>query len=357
MKFFVKIFLLFLFFLLPLFSFAQDDLEQIFKAEVVEVGQSYEEHLDFGVETAISIQDIKVKILEGQNKGEEIELRNEFSELSIGNKVFLKYIQYGENESEYSLYEIDRSFGLWFTIAFFIFVILFFSRMKGLRSLLALGGSILSIIYILIPAMMAGYNPIFVSVLVAGMILFFALFISHGFNRGSLIAFSGTIIAVIFTGILASVLISLTKLTGLGTEETVYLNIFFNGDLDFVGLLLGAIIIGMLGALDDVAITQVAVIKEFYKFDKTLSLKKTYIKGMRVGREHVSALVNTLVLAYTAVSLPILLLYSQNNESLDLVLSREIFATEIVRIVAGSIGLVLAVPITTVLAVYFLKPK
>lgn len=136
-----------------------------------------------------------------------------------------------------------------------------------------------------------------------------------------------------------------------------FLNFNTGGTLDFQGLLLGAIIIGVLGVLDDIAVTQVSVVGELKSANSNLSKKDLYLKAIKVGKDHTSSLVNTLVLAYTSVSLPLLLLISQSDTSILKIINSEVFSTEIVRTIVGSIGLILTVPITTFLAVMFIKPN
>ena len=190
--------------------------------------------------------------------------------------------------------------------------------------------------------------------MVAGLILFFAIFFTHGFNIRSIVAYGGTMAAVFLTGLFAYVSIQGVDLSGFSSDETVYLNLNTGGELDFVGLLLAGIIIGALGVLDDIAVTQVAVVREFFSAGIE-NKKEIYRKAMRVGREHVGALVNTLVLAYTGAALPLLLLFSLSESGTLSIVNREIFATEIVRALVGSIGLIMTVPITTLLAVYVLS--
>ena len=229
-----------------------------------------------------------------------------------------------------------------------------FGGFQGFRALIALVGSLLAIIYILVPLMLAGHNPILVSIGVATIVLFLALFFTHGFNRTSLAAFLGTVAAVCATGVFAWFAIDFLHLSGVASEDEVYLNFNTGGALDFVGLLLGAIIIGVLGALDDIAITQAAMVRELYGANKDMPRLEAFTRAMRVGKDHVSALVNTLVLAYTGASLPLLLLFLQQGDPLYL-FNIELFATEIVRMIVGSIGLILAVPFTTFLAIYLLE--
>jgi uncharacterized membrane protein len=159
----------------------------------------------------------------------------------------------------------------------------------------------------------------------------------------------------LLTSLFAIYSVGITKLSGFGTDETVYLNFTTSGSLDFVGLLLGAMIIGILGVLDDIAVTQAAVVSELYDSNPNLTWQEVYKKGIRVGKEHVSALVNTLVLAYTGVALPLLLYFYLSPAGFAPILNMEIISTEIVRIIVGSVGLIMTVPIVTILAAFYLK--
>lgn len=190
---------------------------------------------------------------------------------------------------------------------------------------------------------------------VASGVLFAAIFFTHGFNRGSVVAYSGTLLTVLITTIVALYAVHGTSLSGFVDDESVYLNMNTGGTLDFVGLLLGAIIIGVLGVLDDIAVTQVAVVADIYTHSKEETMHGAFVRATRVGREHVSALVNTLVLAYTGAALPLLLYVYLSPVGVNMAMNLEIFATEIVRTVVGSIGLILTVPIVTLLAVVFLR--
>ena len=233
--------------------------------------------------------------------------------------------------------------------------VILFGGWQGVRSLVALAGSFVAIFYILVPGLLQGWNPLLVSFAVASAILFGAIFFTHGFNRESIVAYGGTMLAVFLTGILAIIAVDMSDLSGFISDESVYLNFNTRGSLDFTGLLLGAIIIGVLGVLDDIAVTQAAIVSELYSSNPAMSTHEVYRRALRVGREHVGALVNTLILAYTGVSLPLLLYFHQSPLSFGSLVNAEIFATEIIRTIIGSIGLIMTVPIVTALAVYYLK--
>jgi uncharacterized membrane protein len=166
------------------------------------------------------------------------------------------------------------------------------------------------------------------------------------------------ITTIIFTGLLAYAAVTFTRLSGYNSEEAVYLNFNTHGIVDFRGLLLGGIMIGLLGVLYDVAISQAIAVEElFHAGGAQLSRKMVYKRAIRMGREHIGALVNTLAIAYVGLSLPLLLLYSTSTASVHITLNQELFATEIIRTMIGSIGLILAVPITTLIAVFMIIKK
>ncbi|MES2471106.1 MAG: YibE/F family protein [Patescibacteria group bacterium] len=358
-----KLFLLMVFGFLalqPMETFAQEavliqDKIEIVKAKVIEVVDQEKREVP-GTDVESIYQTIKVEILEGEKKGEVITLENDFLVLKAGDRFFLHHSTDGMTGKEmYSVRDKDRRGVMLAFVALFVAVVIIFSGKQGLRSILSLAGSFFVILYVLVPTLLQGYPPVLTSIVIAAVILFLAIFLTHGFNKESTVAFSGTVIAVILTGVLAYLGVKFAGLTGFASEEAVYLNFNTRGALDFAGLLLGGIMIGVLGVLDDIAVTQAAVVSELYNSGSNLTGREIYKKALRVGKEHVGALVNTLALAYTGASLPLLLLFSTSDSSIASIINQEIFATEIIRTVVGSIGLILTVPITTLLAVYLLK--
>ncbi len=351
--------ILFLLFLFPIFSQAQsaqtiEEYHGTWRAQVISV-VSEERILIPGTDTTSTIQTLSAQILDGERKGDVIEVQNDFLELEKGDTFFLDYLITKNGEEIYTVSDKDRRLPLLFFGALFVATILLFGGLQGLRSLFALFGSLFVIGYVLIPSLLEGYPPVATSVIIAIIILFIGIFVTHGRNKESLVAFMGTCSAVLITGLLAVYAVDLSSLSGFGTDESVFLNMKTDGRLDIAGLLLGGILIGILGVLDDIAVTQAAVVRELFHTDPSLSRKEVYKKALRVGREHVGALVNTLALAYTGTSLPLLLLFYNSEASTSMLINSEIFATEIIRTIIGSIGLVLTVPITTGLAVWMLK--
>jgi uncharacterized membrane protein len=300
---------------------------------------------------------IEARLLEGPQKGEVVFVETDFPGIEEGRRVALNHIQDGSGTQRYAVVSLDRTMRVYGVVLLFAFAVIVFGGWQGVRSLLALVGSFLAIFYVLIPGLLAGWHPFLSSFLVAAGVLFVAIFITHGFTRESAVAYIGTMFSISLTGLIALYAVDATYLTGYSGDETTYLDINTAGTLDFRGLLLGAIVIGILGVLDDVAVTQAAVVSELFAGSKTMTRAEAYRRAMRVGREHVGALVNTLVLAYAGTALPLMLLFTVYGRSLDTALNMEIFATEVVRAAVGSIGLILTVPIVTGLAVAYLKGK
>lgn len=227
-----------------------------------------------------------------------------------------------------------------------------------MRGLISLVGSLALIFYILLPGLLKGISPVLLSIGVSSLIIILGSYITHGFNRTTTTAVIGMIATIIVTGTLATIAVGATSLTGFADEEAVYLNFNTGGTLDFAGLLLGAILIGLLGTLYDAAISQAIAVEEIHITNPTLTKKEVYKKVLRIGREHIGALVDTLAIAYVGAALPLLLLFIHaSDSSFAMIINREIFATEIIRIVIGSIGVVLAVPFTTFVSTWMLVGK
>jgi uncharacterized membrane protein len=355
MKTSITLGLLFLFAFTP--AFAQElyqDQTELLRGKVTEVVEEEIQKIP-GTDTTHLFQTIRIEVISGSLKGEVIVLENDYLKLERGDKFYFNRVTDINGGENFVILNVDRKDSLIFLVIIFIVAVILFGGWQGARSLLALLGSFLAIFYILMPGILNGWNPIVASFLVAGGILFAAIFFTHGFNRESAVAYGGTMIAVLLTSLFAIYSVGITKLSGFGTDETVYLNFTTSGSLDFVGLLLGAMIIGILGVLDDIAVTQAAVVSELYDSNPNLTWQEVYKKGIRVGKEHVSALVNTLVLAYTGVALPLLLYFYLSPAGFAPILNMEIISTEIVRIIVGSVGLIMTVPIVTILAAFYLK--
>ncbi len=340
----------------PLPSVAQstvhEELKETVPAEVLAVTETRTREVP-GTGTNVSVQDITVELLGGEAAGAIKSFENELAELEVGDRIFVNRIVTIQGDESYILMDVDRRLDLVLLGAFAIATILFFARWQGARALFSLALSVAAIIFLLIPALLHGWNPALASLLIAGIILALVLFLTHGINPRSLTAFAGTWSAVVITCGIAYVSVTTMSLSGFSSDAAVFLNFATQGSLDFAGLLLGSIIIGILGVLDDVSITQASVVQELKAANPKLTVSELYQRALNVGRDHVGSLVNTLALAYVGVSLPLILLYARADTSLMITINQEVVAAELVRIIIGSIGLVLAVPLTTVMAAWY----
>lgn len=350
--------LIIIFTLLPIVQVDGQELVQDevgnYQAKVLEVLDTSSQIINQGSEPVIT-QTVTVEFTNGPLEGQQREVSTDTLTLEAGDKIFINYRKTIDDTENFYVSDVNRLSPLFLLLISFCVAVVALGKWQGFRSLIALAGSFLAIFYVLLPMLLAGYSPVLVSTLVAALILFGAIYFTHGFNRESSVAFFGTMLAVLLTGILAKLSIWATGLTGLGSEDAVYLSFSNGANLDFNGLLLGSIIIGVLGVLDDIAVTQAAVVTELYNSNKEISKSEVFKRALRVGQEHVGALVNTLVLAYTSASLPLLLLFYGSDSELLSIINRELFASEIVRTIVGSIGLIMTVPIVTWLAVKYLK--
>lgn len=267
-----------------------------------------------------------------------------------GDHVLLSYSRLPDgSDSAYIAEYVRRPQLLWLALAFALTIIIVGGG-QGLRSLFGLLISFLVILRFIIPHILAGENPVLISVTGALIVQVAAMYLAHGLNRKTTAALIGTVFALLLTGALGWLFIQWTRLTGLSSEEASYLSIRAGGRLDLQGLLLSGLIIGTLGVLNDVAISQSSAIFELHALQQRQSARSLIARGMRIGRDHIAATVNTLFLAYAGASLPLLLLLSTRPEPLGALINREFIAVEVVNAMVGSLGLVVAVPLTTAAA-------
>jgi uncharacterized membrane protein len=324
------------------------------KAVVLHVVSEKQENVA-GSEVSVPTQSLHVKILDGEHNGREITFNNDYIQLHVGDFFFLhETIQADSGESMYSVADPYRLPTIYFFTGLLFVLVIIFGGKQGVRGMISLVGSLLLIVYVLLPNIIAGHDALFVSISVASLIIILGSYITHGFTRTTSSAVLGMITTVLITGLLAYFATKFSMLSGFAEEEAMYLNFDTKGKIDFFGLLLGGMIIGLLGVLYDAAIGQAVSVEELCKAGPHLSKIEIYKRAIRIGREHIGALINTLAIAYVGMSLPLLLLFSLSDAGLLQIANREVFATEIIRTLVGSIGLVLAVPITTVIATVML---
>lgn len=328
------------------------ELQETVRAEVLEIVEQSERAI-MGTDATTTVQTLRIELLEGQKVGEVALLDNDILVLEEGEMIIVNRLVAIDGTEYFIFKDAERRPQLLYLLILMAGLIVTFAGWQGLRALLSLGVSILAILYVLVPALLAGYSPALVSLGIAGVILAVSLFLTHGFGARVVVAFFGTWLAVLFTCIVAWFAVPWLRLTGFSSDASVFLNFSTGGTLDFAGLLLGSIIIGLLGVLDDVSITQASVVQELRAANATLGVRELYVRAVRVGRDHVGSLVNTLALAYVGAALPVVLLFARSEATFLNSLNQEVIAAEVVRIMIGSMGLIAAVPLTTLLAAWY----
>ncbi len=240
-----------------------------------------------------------------------------------------------------------------FAVLFFALVLVL-GRKRGLTSMIGLFASIVIIFGYILPLIISGYSPLLVATTGSVMIIASSMFFAHGFNKSTTLAVLSTTITLAIATVLATIAVSLSFLFGTGTEEAMFVQLTPGLSLDIQGLLLAGIIIGALGVLDDITTAQTAAVHEIHDTKPDISRRELFMRVMRIGREHIASLVNTLVLAYVGASFPLfLLLYTNTFQPLWSIINSQQIAEEIVRTLVGSTALLLAVPISSVIAAYY----
>jgi len=255
----------------------------------------------------------------------------------------------GVTGTGYTFNDFERRTPMLVLAAIFVAIVLLFARLRGALSLAGLAFSIAIVLLFVVPAILDDKPPLAVAVVGALAVALITIPLAHGGGPKSLSALLGTAVALLLTAGLAVLFTELTHLTGLSSEEATFLQLG-QADLSLEGLLLAGMVIGALGVLDDVTISQASTVLALRRANPSLRFRELFGRAMDVGRDHVSATVNTLVLAYVGAALPILLLFSATDLGVGDAVNFEIVAKEIVATLVGSIGLIAAVPITTALA-------
>lgn len=341
---------------LPVVNMSAMGSENI-KARVKEIIEEGEVTLG---ETVQRYQVARVELLEGQYKGIVMEMDYGRRQI-LSNNVYLRngdeiLVTIGSRpDGVLTVYFADfvRINSILWLVAIFIVTILILSRWKGLRSLLSMVLSLAIIIGYIIPHILAGEEPLRVSITGAIVLLMVTLYLTYGWNLKTHAAVLGMVIVLLLTGMLAGLFVYTTRLTGSGDENALFLMQMLNTSINLRGLLLGGMIIGALGVLDDLVTTQSSAVFELHHINPALEFGELFRSVMRIGQDHVAATVNTLVLAYAGAALPMLLMFSLGRGNYGTFVNFEFVAEEIVRTIVGSLGLIAAVPLTTAIATLF----
>ena len=318
-------------------------VKRVFECPLAEVPQGAED-----LECVV----VQVEITEGVDAGQLFELPPFFeprTTFEAGDQLILARIDEPSAPFRYAFSDRNRTSALYLLAFVFALAVVLLGGLRGASALVGLASTAAVLGFYTLPALLEGQSALPIACVTAAIIAVVALYTSHGFHTMTTVAVLGTLLTLGLTVGLGVVFIELTELSGFATEESLFIQGV--GDIDVRGLLLAGLVIGALGALDDMTVTQASVVFELRRADPTATRRHIFTSAMRVGRDHVASTVNTLFLAYAGASLPLLLLFSVGQLPVTDVANSELVATEIVRTLVGSIGLVASVPLTTWLAV------
>jgi uncharacterized membrane protein len=330
--------------------------DERFDATVTAVTQRECEGLPGG--GAFSCARVRARLDAGPDEGQTVEFEMAESagvrKIAEGDAIRLGHAPGAGQAQQYYFADYQRDLPLALLGLLFAAFVVVLSRWRGLTALVGLVLSLIVLIEFVIPAIVEGSNPVLVAIVGAALVMFVTLYLAHGANAMTTTAILGTLGSLLLTGVLAVLFVGAARFTGLASEEATFLQISAE-QVNLQGLLLGGIIIGTLGVLDDVTVTQASAVWQLHLANPSYGVRELYASALRIGRDHIASTVNTLVLAYAGASLPLLILFSLSSRPLGELMTTEVIAEEIVRTLVGSIGLVASVPITTFLAATVVK--
>jgi uncharacterized membrane protein len=296
---------------------------------------------------------VRFRLTEGPNRGQtrdqEFPAAASTPDLKVGDKVVLDYVPHADRGFDYQFADRQRRAPLLWLAVLFGLAVVALGRWRGLAALVGLGASLAVLLAFILPALLDGRSPVLVAIVGSAVIAYVALYLANGVRTMTTVALLGTLATLAAVVGLAELFTSLARFSGFATEEALLVRIGTTG-VDLKGLILAGMVLGALGALNDITVTQASAVWELRAADPAMPRLELFRAGMRIGRDHVASTVNTLALAYAGAALPVLILFVLSKQSLGTVANSEVVATEIVRTLVGSIGLVAAVPLTTWLA-------
>lgn len=272
--------------------------------------------------------------------------------VAVGDDVVVVVTEYPDGVG-YAVVDHQRGTQLWILGLAFVLALLAFGRWRGLTALIGLAVTFAILLFFIVPAILAGESPLLVAIVGSAAIMLTVLYLTHGFTLATTVAVIGTILSFVLTGLLAAVAVGAMHLSGVTDDSDAAVAVIH--EIDMQGLLLAGIVIGSLGVLDDVTITQAATVSELARANPRFGARELYAAASRVGRSHIASVVNTIILAYAGASLPLFILIVADAPSISAVVTTQFLAQEIVRSAVATIGLIAAVPITTALAALALR--
>jgi uncharacterized membrane protein len=319
--------------------------------EVLEEGT-----VDLGGGSTQPYQRLLLRVESGSLAGQEIVVEEGTVNIISQERLFHPgdrvYVQraVGPNGDRFYISDFVRTTPLFLMAMLFLGLVVLVGRSRGVRSLSGTLFSLIIIFFYILPQIIAGWDPVLVSVTGSIALLAISTYLTYGWNPKAHAAVIGMMLSLVLTGTLAWLFVGWTRLTGLSVEEGAYLVMELGQGINLRGLVLGGIIIGTLGVLDDICVGQASAVFELINANRELSWRELFRSSLNIGRDHIAAMVNTLMLAYVGASMPLMLVFTIYQEPIWQRINREPIAEEIVRTLVGSMGLVLAVPITGLIA-------
>ncbi len=302
----------------------------------------------------------KVEIISGAKSGQTLNTEQSFNapnspSFKTGDKVKVSIYENPDGSEQVFITDFIRTTPIYLLFIVFAILVLVIGKKQGLGAIAGMAVSFATLFLFIIPQITSGTNPVWVTLIGVLFILPLTFYLSHGANRKTTIAMVSTFLSVCFTSLLALVMINGAKISGYANEQAGFIQFARGGNFDIQGLLFAGIVISVLGILDDVTVSQASIVNELKKESPKSGVWTIYNKAMNVGRDHISSVVNTLILVYTGASLPLLVLFTDSSIGFSEAINNEIVAEEIVKTLVASIGLILSIPLTTILAAYYLK--
>lgn len=308
-------------------------------------------------------QKLDLVLTSGSQKGKTITLENgnlpmaDVQKYVVGDKLVLNHGKDLSGKDEYTIEDYVRRGALLWAFIVFVLVAIAIGARRGFTSLIGMGISFSIIFLYTLPTIAHRGDPMTAAIISSFIIVPVTFYLSHGFNKKTTVAIVGTFISLVITGMLANYFVVLAHLTGYGSEEAGYLQVYYPGMVNIQGLFLAGIVIGGVGVLNDITVSQAAIVAELQKASDKIGFISLYRKAMNVGHDHIASMINTLILVYAGAALPLLVLLIDNPQPFSQIINNEFMAEEVVRTLVVSIGLILAVPITTFLAAMIYQYK
>ncbi|WKZ40082.1 MAG: YibE/F family protein [Anaerolineales bacterium] len=324
------------------------EVQQIIEEGQIDVGGNFQTY-----------QIARVMILEGPYEGIPMEIdygrrqiRPDDYLLAPGDTILVSISKTPDNVINAYFADYVRTTPILWLALIFAVAIVIISQWKGIRALISMAFSLYIIIGYIIPQILTGNDPLRVSIIGSILLLGVTLYLTYGWTLKTHAAVLSMVLVLLLTGTLSGLFVFFAKLNGSGDENVMFLMQLMESPINLRGLLLGGMIIGALGVLDDLVTTQASAVFELHHANPNLGFRGLYNAAMRIGQDHVAATVNTLVLAYAGASLPMLLMFSLGRGDYGYLINFSFIAEEVVRTLVGSLGLIAAVPITTTLAIF-----